>query len=111
VWYSAKTLWINGAPHQDVRLTAPEDEFEPFDPARYRELADVTNAHLTYLRPMTETGQRPLMFVHIPHLFVAGPIDVSGLDPIPWDQPPTPNPPHTQTHTKPCPPAIHRRQT
>jgi hypothetical protein len=37
---------------------------------------------------MKERGQRPLMFVHVPHVFVAGPIDVSGLRPLPWDQTP-----------------------
>jgi hypothetical protein len=88
VWYSATTLWINGAPGEDVPAVAPADEFEPFDPARYRELPDVPETHVAYLRRMKERGQRPLMFVHVPHVFVAGPIDVSGLRPLPWDQPP-----------------------
>jgi hypothetical protein len=38
VWYSAKTLWINGAPGEDVPVVAPADEFEPFDPARVTEI-------------------------------------------------------------------------
>jgi hypothetical protein len=87
VWYSAKTLWINGAPDEDVPDVAPDDEFEPFDLARYRELPDVPDAHIAYLRRMKERGQRPLMFVHIPHIFVAGPVEVAGLRPLPWDQP------------------------
>jgi hypothetical protein len=88
VWYSAKTLWINGAPDEDVPDVAPAEEFEPFDPVRYQELPDVPDAHVAYLRQMKQRRQRPLMFVHIPHVFVAGPIDVSGLGPIAWDEPP-----------------------
>jgi hypothetical protein len=88
VWYSAETLWINGAPDEDVPDVAPAEEFEPFDPRRYRELPDVPDAHVAYLRRMKERERRPLMFVHIPHIFVAGPVDVSGLRALPWDQPP-----------------------
>ena len=58
VWYSWRTLWINGAPNEDV------------------------------LRWMQTRGERPLMFVHIPHVLVAGPIDVTGLRTVSWDEPP-----------------------
>ena len=30
------------------------------------------------------------MFVHIPHVLVAGPIDVRGLRTVAWDEEPTP---------------------
>ena len=90
-WYSGKTLWINGAPGQDVPLVPPDDEFEPFNPDAYRELPEPPPAHLAYLTRMKRTGQRPPMFVHVPHILVAGPIDVSGLTPIHW-QPATPAP-------------------
>jgi hypothetical protein len=33
-------------------------------------------------------GERGLMFVHIPHVLVAGPIDVSGVRIVAWDEPP-----------------------
>lgn len=89
VWYSGKTLWINGAPNEDVPLTPPLDELEPFDPERYQPLTDATPAHVAYLRRMKDRGERPLMFVHIPHILVAGPIDVSGVRAVPWDEPPT----------------------
>jgi hypothetical protein len=89
VWYAWKTLWVNGSPDDDVPLEPPAEEFEPFDPARYHELATPTERHLAYLERMHDLGKRPLMYVHIPHVLVAGPIDVSGLEPLPWDEPPT----------------------
>jgi hypothetical protein len=89
LWYRWETLWINGAPDEDVALTPPLDEFERFDPGSYRDgIAEVTDAHLAYLRRMKEEGKRPLLFVHIPHVLVAGPIDTHGLRVIRWDEPP-----------------------
>jgi len=88
VWYSWKTLWINGSPDDDVPLEPPGDEFEPFDPTRYKEASAPSERHLAYLRTMRDQGRRGLMFVHIPHVLVAGPIDVSALEPVPWDTPP-----------------------
>jgi len=88
VWYRWKTLWINGAPGEDVPLTPPSDEFEPFDAQRYRRLPAVPDEHIDYLRRMKQRGERPLLFVHVPHVLVAGPINVAGLRPIPWDEPP-----------------------
>jgi hypothetical protein len=87
VWYRWKQLWINGAPGEDVPLTPPAEEFELFDVTRYKELSEVTHAHLTYLRRMKESGRRPLMFVHIPHVLVAGPIDIRGVRVVEWDEP------------------------
>lgn len=87
LWYRWETLWINGAPNEDVPLAPPLDEFEPFDRARYRELADVTEAHLAYLWRMKDEGKQPLLFVHIPHVLVAGPIDTRGVQLIRWDEP------------------------
>jgi hypothetical protein len=37
---------------------------------------------------MRERGQPPLLFVHIPHVLVAGPIEIRDLRVIPWDEPP-----------------------
>jgi hypothetical protein len=88
LWYRWETLWINGAPGEEVPVAPPLDEFEAFNAERYRELAEVTTAHLTYLRRMKQEGKRPLLFVHIPHVLVAGPIDTSGLRVVRWDQPP-----------------------
>jgi hypothetical protein len=86
VWYSCRTLWINGAPNEDVPLAPPIDEFEPFDPDRYEPLADVPPQHEAYVRRMKERGERGLMFVHIPHVLGAGPIDDSGVRVVGWDE-------------------------
>lgn len=90
IWYSGRTLWINGAPNEDVPLVPPTDEFEPFDPERYQPLRAPTPAHLAYLQRMKDRSERSLMFVHIPHILVAGPIDVSDLRIVSWDKPPDP---------------------
>lgn len=87
LWYRWETLWINGAPAEDVPLTPPLNEFEPFDSGRYRELPDVPEAHLAYLRRIKREGKRPLLFVHIPHVLIAGPIDTEGLSVVAWDEP------------------------
>lgn len=87
LWYSGTTLWINGAPNEDVPLTPPVDEFELFDPDRYAPLPDVTGLHKQYLAQIKARGERGLMFVHIPHVLVAGPVSVSGCRIIGWDDP------------------------
>jgi hypothetical protein len=87
LWYTWRTLWINGAPDEDVPVTPPLSEFEPFDAARYAPLPDVTPLHVAYLQRIKEYGQQPLLFVHIPHVLVAGPIDVRGCRVIGWDEP------------------------
>ncbi|MDX6399750.1 MAG: hypothetical protein QOF27_356 [Gaiellaceae bacterium] len=87
-WYRWETPWINGYPSEDVPARPPLDEFEQFDLDRYQELGDVPAAHRSYLRRMKDEGRRPLTFVHIPHVLVAGAIDIRGLRVIPWDQPP-----------------------
>jgi hypothetical protein len=88
LWYRWETPWMNGFPYEDVPLVPPLDEFEPFDHGRYRELADVTDAHLAYLRRMKGEGNQPFLFVHIPHVLVAGPVDTRGVRVIRWHEPP-----------------------
>jgi hypothetical protein len=87
LWYRWEALWINGAPGEDVPAAPPLEEFEPFDSRRYRELPGVPDAHLAYLRRMKDAGKRPLLFVHIPHVLVTGPIDIRGLLRVRWDDP------------------------
>lgn len=85
-WYRWVTPWLNGYPEANVAPAPPLDEFVPFDPTRYVELIDLPQAHLEYLRKTREEGKRPLMFVHIPHVLVAGPIETDGLRTISWEQ-------------------------
>ena len=88
LWYRWETPWINGFPYADVPLVPPLDEFEPFDRGRYQELEDVTEAHFAYLRRMKDEGTQPLVFVHVPHVLVAGPIDTCGLRIVRWHEHP-----------------------
>lgn len=82
------TPWVNGYPGADVAVAPPLEEFEPFDVARYRELSQVPRAHTKYLRQVKREGKRPLMFVHIPHVLVANPIETEGLKVVSWEKPP-----------------------
>ena len=88
IWYRWETPWINGYPGKDVAAEPPLDEFEPFDVELYQPLGDVPAAHRGYLRRMKAEGKRPLTFVHIPHVLVAGTIDTRGLRVISWETPP-----------------------
>jgi len=88
-WYRWQAPWINGYPGESVPSVPPLDEFEQFDATRYRELADVPSAHVAYLEQRSADGRRALMFVHIPHVLVAGPIETGGLRTIDWADAPT----------------------
>ena len=88
-WYAWRTPWVNGYPGEDdVPAAPPSEEFEIFDPVRYSPLADVPELHRTYLARMSQRKRRPLTFVHIPHVLVAGPIDVRGCRIVRWEDPP-----------------------
>jgi len=88
LWYSWLTPWVNGYPHTDVPTAPPSEEFEAFDPQRYSPLPDVPDRHRMYLAQMKEQQRRPLMFVHIPHVLVAGPIDIRGCQIVRWEDSP-----------------------
>jgi hypothetical protein len=87
-WYRWETPWINGYPGEDVALAPPLDEFEAFDADRYRELPEVPYAHVTYLEERKAQKKQSLMFVHIPHVLIAGRIDTTGLPQISWEDKP-----------------------
>jgi len=80
VIYNSRTHWINSAPGEDVPLTPPEEEFEPFDPETYSELTEVPPLHLDYLAQQRDRGRRALAFVFVRHVLVAGPVDISSLE-------------------------------
>jgi len=87
-WYSWRTPWVNGYPYEDVPAEPPGDEFEEFDPSRYTPLSDVPERHRLYLARMREERRQPLMFVHIPHVLVAGAIDIRDCRIVRWEEPP-----------------------
>ncbi|HET7902190.1 MAG TPA: hypothetical protein VFL59_13470 [Candidatus Nanopelagicales bacterium] len=86
-WYSWRTPWVNGYPYEEVPAEPPGDEFEEFDPDRYSPLTDVPDRHRQYLARMREEGRQPLTFVHIPHVLVAGPVDIRGCRIVRWEDP------------------------
>ena len=88
LWYAWRTPWVNGYPDEEVALAPPSEEFEMFDPQRYWPLADVPDLHRAYLARRSADGRRALTFVHIPHVLVAGPIDVHGCRVVRWEEPP-----------------------
>jgi hypothetical protein len=86
VRYNSTTHWINSSPGDpSVPLTPPEHEFFPFSAAVYEEVTQVPQLHLEYLQRQLARGERALGFVFVPHVLVAGAIDVSGLqsEPLP----------------------------
>ena len=79
------------ASHPVFWLTQDDDgelQFEPFDPTRYRPLDRVPEAHLSHLRERAGTGRPARPFAFVPHVLVAGPIEVAGLRTVRWDEPP-----------------------
>ena len=79
-YFRNATFWINGRPGEDMPDEPPLDQFSAFDPHRYRELPRVPEAYPAFLAEMASLGRRPLTFPTIPHVLVAGPVDVSGLE-------------------------------
>lgn len=89
VWYTARTIWRNAVPGDDaVPDRPPEDEFEPFDPDRYSELTAIPPAYRPRIRESLAAGRRPLTFVHIPHVLVAGSIDLADASVVDPSTPP-----------------------
>ena len=80
VRYDSASHWINSSPGDPgVPLTPPAQEFSPLDLGRFEEVAQVPARHTDYLLRQLARGERALGFVFVPHVLVAGAIDVSGL--------------------------------
>lgn len=90
LWYRAVTIWINGAPGagSEVPAEPPAEEFEPFDVARYSELTALPDTYRPTMRDMIAAGRRPLTFLRIPHVLVAGAIELTGAEIVDPTQPP-----------------------
>ena len=81
--YVATTHWLNSRPHDPNASTAPPlTDFSDFDPRTYLETAEVPSLHRTYLQEQKANDALALGFVFIPHILVAGRIDVSGIEPL-----------------------------
>lgn len=81
VQYDSRSHWLNSRPGEDVPTVPPNSEFAPFDAGSYQELTDVPQQHLDYLVERRDAGLPALGFVFIRHVLVAGPVEVSGLEP------------------------------
>ncbi len=75
----SQTHWINSSPGEDVPLEPPSEAFSAFDPDSYEETLEVPPLHLEYLERQRVRGQVALGFVFVPHVLVAGSVDLSGL--------------------------------
>ena len=83
VWFGYRTDFS-----PDAGELPPDADFEAFDPARFRELEGLPAATLAAYREQLALGRLPLRFVRVPHVLVAGPIDVADLEEIEWSSPP-----------------------
>ena len=63
-------------------------DFEPFAPERHRPPPDVPPVTLAHYDDVLARGQPVLVYYGIPHVQVAGAIDVAGLAVIRWSEPP-----------------------
>lgn len=61
---------------EDVEDEAVEN-FAPYDPEMLAEHAVIPQKTKEYYRKQQERGEKPLLFVGVPHIFHKGPIDVS----------------------------------
>lgn len=81
VRYQATVHWLNSRPGDEAALDAPlDEEFSPFDPETFEEAREVPQRHLDYLVEQRDRGEPALGFVFVPHVLVAGPVDVGGLE-------------------------------
>lgn len=80
VRYDSTVHWINSSPGEDVAKEPPATDFSPFQPEAYAEEVEVPALHLDYLERQKARGELALGFVFVPHVLVAGQIDISGLE-------------------------------
>ena len=84
VRYDSRTHWSNSSPGDlTVPLVPPLSEFTPLAIEQYEEMRSLPPLHTEYLLRQRARGERALGFVFVPHVLVAGPIDISGLAPEP----------------------------
>jgi hypothetical protein len=84
VVYNSATHWINSSPGEDVALSPPESEFEPFEIGTYSEQTETPVLHIEYLERQRDRDEYALGFVFVRHVLVEGSIDITGLDRSPF---------------------------
>lgn len=72
VWFESGALAADGS--------LPAEAVSRFDPTRYRELDGPPAPYLDYLRERQAGGRPPRPFAYVPHVLVAGPVDVARVD-------------------------------
>ena len=80
VRYASTTHWINSLPGVAASLEPPVSDFTRFDAASHVEEPKVPVAHLEYLVQQRDRCALALGFVFVPHVLVASPIDLAGLE-------------------------------
>lgn len=81
VHFRSNSHWLNSSPgDSNVPTVPPESEFTPFVPSKYVEDVQVPQFHLDYLLRQQARGEYALAFVGVPHVLVAGAIDLEGLE-------------------------------
>jgi len=75
------------APPSNVVELDPRD-FEWFSASDYRELDAVAPETISDNRERIRLGMRPLILTRTLHVMVDGPIDITGLPVLSWDEPP-----------------------
>ena len=73
--------------YEATDLSGPPEHFSLFDPDAYEELGEVPQAYREYLKGSVQDGNVPMLYVTIPHVLVAGPIDTTGLSRVDWTEP------------------------
>ncbi|SRR5258706_4244057 len=85
--YLSQTHWINSKPGDpNAPPTPPSEEFSRFDATSHQEVCAVPAKHREYLLQQKARDELALGFVFVPHVLVAGPIDVGGLPMIDMPQ-------------------------
>jgi hypothetical protein len=75
VWFASGAFPVDSSD----QIQRSERDFTWFRSTAYRELAEVPVRHQEHLRQRSRAGRRPRPFAYIPHVLVAGLIDVAGL--------------------------------
>ncbi|MEX2369088.1 MAG: hypothetical protein WD552_01690 [Candidatus Paceibacterota bacterium] len=66
--------------HKDRMLKMDKENFSQYDPDDIGQYAELPEATKEYYREMREKGERPLLFVRVPHILYKGSVDTSNLE-------------------------------